>query len=1651
MSKAIQGAAELTAAVGFFAAAALIPGAGAIIGSVVLDDVMASIGIAGVASEAGAISDALTQNRGMGITTRQPAGFRQIIYGTQRVPGIIIYQSTTGSHYDQYNYVIVLATHEIAAIENLYLDGRQVHWQGSGPGYTQSPDGTWFGGAAGGGQFNGPNGQHYDFDSLVYCEARYGNQLSGDVIAALNANDPNWASSADGSPYVGGCAFVYLKFEYDSAMFPQAPEIRFTVRGKNSILDPRTGATGYTNNWALIVNDILTDPAWGLGDSTVNQAQLIAAANVCDEQIDLAAGLTAGSATGVTSIPIESQGGAFGGSPSLTITISGNGSGATATPVITSVQRDGETLYSLSSITVVPGSGYTEASVSIESSGWQNPPVLGQPVIGNESSTLTESRYTANWHYDTSTSVGDALHTLMGAAGGRISRPGGEWMIYPAYWPGVTFTADESMLIDAITWVPKRSVSDLVNRVTGTYVAANYPYNVAGNLYDSNGWFDGTIQNNFPFAFQPTNYPQYAADALHGYGEGVDVYLTEDGGVPHPKELSQPCVLSVSQAQRLAKIALLRNRQQGTGSFAMSLSAWQTEPNDVMQFTMSAQGWTSKYLEITSLGFEAKEGQESQGGKTALQLGLQVGVGETDPSVYEWSPFEELTVYDVPAAASGIPYIVSPPSNLSIEDDTSTQAIGQDGTAIPRVFVSWIPPQDTYVNNGGSIEVQYQFGAPAGGNEPTLLQPIRNQDGSYSSAWIDVGKFSGTSTYCYIDGINQTQYQNISVQARSVRSGGAVSEWVLVSNYALSFPRPIVPIGVGGGGTGARFYFTDSGTYLDQLEPAQAGADVTSTHTSADTSAVNGVLSTTVSLATTGQQTNMVPDSDLKFGSTYWTLGTYLTLSAGAGLGADGGNAFVYVGTGSASGTIRNFSSPIAVTPGATYTVSGYIDGTNVTSGTPEWYVVDVSTRSHIYGQAPQAVGVKGRVSVSFVVPAGITSITVSPTTHGCTVASGANLLFSNPQLEIGAVATAYKPNIADAATGYLKAGASQVDFSSTIHLNKTLDNVADGSTYARPRATTLSAGYVVKTGSTGQYNIKGVGDSHTLSLDSEIADGTSYKRVGATHVGTSGALQYTTGVTIDSLMPAQVGADVTSNNTARDTSNVNGVISSSISPIAALMPAESGANVTETRVSLQASNLTNHTLDNLSDGSNYKRVGAAHVGSGGSLQYTNGATIESLQPSEAGADVTSTNTAMAIAGQGSLATANEASLDSQVSDGTTYQRMPTSNMDSNRRALIDFSESGHLDKNLDNVGDGTSYARIAASHVASGGVPAYAGGATMDSLMPAQAGADVTAQAGNVTLQNPNCVVGLGGWILGSGWAGPSLLSSLSVAGPTPALTSAGVFQASSAITSAFENNQITPCAPGSVISATCWGTSVGSGCSNSGFSVSILFWNASGSLLLDAGGSNIATGSGWQQSRIAVTAPSDAAYFNVTAVIYDGVGTFAATGYTASILPNSLDDVPNGSARYAAGEAGADQTSNHLAFATGSFPSAIVQLQQGVPTTILTATLNIASPDDVFALWLWIGSPSYTATDSVTVEVDGAGSYGHGHAPNGMIIGAISGLSAGSHTLSVSYTTSSSVSGNSMEANVCYAMVQQVSSSSGGFNVAPTGGRIVPRPAFN
>jgi hypothetical protein len=151
---------------------------------------------------------------------------------------------------------------------------------------------------------------------------------------------------------------------------------------------------------------------------------------------------------------------------------------------------------------------------------------------------------------------------------------------------------------------------------------------------------------------------------------------------------------------------------------------------------------------------------------------------------------------------------------------------------------------------------------------------------------------------------------------------------------------------------------------------------------------------------------NLVPDPDAV--GTGWTFSGGGVMTIQQGEGAVHGNGFSYVGNGGASGFLFYYSPIITVVPGATYVISGYIDARFVTGANlPGWLVFDPTITTGYAGANAQA-GTNGRVSIAFTVPAGVTQVRVLCDTGNATVANAQELIFSNPQLEPGSVATPY-------------------------------------------------------------------------------------------------------------------------------------------------------------------------------------------------------------------------------------------------------------------------------------------------------------------------------------------------------------------------------------------------------------------------------------------------------------------------------------------------------------------------------------------------------------------------------------------------------------------------------------------------------------------
>lgn len=224
-----------------------------------------SVGLASV-SKKNAGGSLLQSAQGRQVTSRQALAPRRVIYGAPPpVGGVITFMAVSGSNNEYLHLVITLSGHQVWAINSMYFDGAAVSLDGSG-------DATGF------------------YSGYAHVEKNLGSAAQT-AFAGLVAAGVGWTSAHRQR----GCAGVYVRLKFDAAnpadatIFPNGlPNITFDVDGA-LCYDPRSATTVWTQNAALITANYLT-ASYGLQAvyaDEVDDAVLIAAANLCDENVNL--------------------------------------------------------------------------------------------------------------------------------------------------------------------------------------------------------------------------------------------------------------------------------------------------------------------------------------------------------------------------------------------------------------------------------------------------------------------------------------------------------------------------------------------------------------------------------------------------------------------------------------------------------------------------------------------------------------------------------------------------------------------------------------------------------------------------------------------------------------------------------------------------------------------------------------------------------------------------------------------------------------------------------------------------------------------------------------------------------------------------------------------------------------------------------------------------------------------------------------------------------------------------------------------------------------------------------------------------------------------------------------------------------------------
>ncbi|MCE9566377.1 MAG: hypothetical protein K8U57_30505 [Planctomycetes bacterium] len=217
---------------------------------------------------------------GRTLVIRSSVESHKIIYGTTRVSGPLVYVSTANDGAGPASppkdnkmlyMVIPLAGHEVEDITTVYFNDQPV---------------TFDTGATEGYVFSAPyylNGASYAFVS------KHLGSIDQTADPMLVAEASGWTTAHR----LRGIAYLAIRLEYSADVYPLGiPNISAVVKGKK-VYDPRTLTTAWSANAALCIRDYMTSEyGFNCDDDEISDSYFIAAANVCDEDVTLAAGGT---------------------------------------------------------------------------------------------------------------------------------------------------------------------------------------------------------------------------------------------------------------------------------------------------------------------------------------------------------------------------------------------------------------------------------------------------------------------------------------------------------------------------------------------------------------------------------------------------------------------------------------------------------------------------------------------------------------------------------------------------------------------------------------------------------------------------------------------------------------------------------------------------------------------------------------------------------------------------------------------------------------------------------------------------------------------------------------------------------------------------------------------------------------------------------------------------------------------------------------------------------------------------------------------------------------------------------------------------------------------------------------------------------------
>ena len=261
----------------------------------------------------------------------------------------------------------------------------------------------------------------------------------------------------------------------------------------------------------------------------------------------------------------------------------------------------------------------------------------------------TQDRYTCNGMLDTNNQIKGNIEQILSAMGGRLTYSGGKYFIDAAGYKSPSFTFDEADCVSEVQTQTKQSRRSVYNGVKGIFVSEEKNYKVL-------------------------DYPAQISST----------YATEDGD-PIYLDMPLPFVTNNTQAQRLAKIALLKSRQQVALTMVVNLKGLQVKIGDTIKITNERLGYSEKVFEVIDYTLTITDGN----------LSVNLELIETAAAIYDWATSDEqdflsggvLDLYDGRTV-----------DNVTNLAKNEIALIGPDGNTTTTTELTWTAPDDAFVD-----------------------------------------------------------------------------------------------------------------------------------------------------------------------------------------------------------------------------------------------------------------------------------------------------------------------------------------------------------------------------------------------------------------------------------------------------------------------------------------------------------------------------------------------------------------------------------------------------------------------------------------------------------------------------------------------------------------------------------------------------------------------------------------------------------------------------------------------------------------------------------------------------------------------------------------------------------------------------------------